>query len=156
MLFQRINRTDAEKVFIICRNDGADAWAAGRPILWQADGTRDGIDAVQPSNITTSGQWGGLIGIADAATAAAEYGLVQTYGLRTDVAVRQCGTATGGNGAIGDGLGGWVSGTNAFSATLAGNTGLAYAFGVVAMQTWASSSATTTLPTAIKAFLRLM
>lgn len=156
MLFQRINRTDPEKVFIICRNDGATALAAGIPVLWQSDGTRDGIDVVQPADITTSGQFGGLVGYADKVVSNADYGLIQCYGIRTDVPVRQCGIATNSNGAIGDALAGWASTNSAFSATLAGNTGLAYPFGVVAMQTWASSSATTTLATTIKAFLRLM
>lgn len=157
MLFQRINRTDAEKVFIILRNDGANAWVAGCPVTLQADGTRDGVDAVKPSD-GAAAKTSLLVGVADTATAAADYGLVQCYGLRTDTKVRQCGTATNANAAVGDVMvvssaGDMFSGTAAGSVQLGGA-----AYGVVLMATVASSAATSDATAAVSksCFLRLM
>ena len=156
MLFQRINRTDAEKVFIVLRNDGANAWAKGGPIVLKADGTRDGIDAVKPSDGAIANT-SLLIGVADAATAAGDYGLVQCYGLRTDTKVRQCGTATNGNGAMGDGM--IISSAgDMFSAASSGAVLSAVQYGVVLMSTVASSAATSDATAAVErtCFLRLM
>ena len=156
MLFQRINRTDAEKVFIVLRNDGANAWAKGGPIVLKADGTRDGIDAVKPSDGAIANT-SLLVGVADAATAAGDYGLVQCYGLRTDTRVRQCGTVTNSNGAMGDGM--IISSAgDMFSAASSGAVLSAVHYGVVLMSTVVSSAATSDATAAVErtCFLRLM
>ena len=157
MLFQRINRTDAEKVFIILRNDGANAWAKGGPVVLKADGTRDGIDAVKPSD-GAAAILSLLAGVADVATPAGDYGLVQCYGLRTDTKVRQCGSVTNSHGTTGDVMvissaGDMFSGTAAGSVQLGGA-----AYGVVLMSSVASSAATSDATAAVEraCWLRLM
>ena len=152
MLFQRIVRGDAEKVFIVCRNDEASAaWVKGGPVVWIADGTRDGIDTVKL--ITGAAAKAPLlVGVADAATVSGEYGLVQVYGLRTDTVINQAGTVSNGNGAVGDVLIPWTA-SDAFSGVAAG-AATAYAPMAVLMQTVASS--TTVAKTTGSVFLRMM
>jgi len=152
MLFKRINRTDAETVFIVARNDEAsNAWIKGAPVVLQGDGTRDGIDAVR---LTTgaAAKASLLIGVADKATVAGEYGLVQCYGLRTDAVLNNSGTASNGNAAVGDIMIPWTA-SNAFSGAAAG-AATAYSPWAVRMDTIASSSAHATV--AGKIFLRCM
>lgn len=152
MLFKRINREDPEIVFIIARNDESSAaWIKGAPVVWQADGTRDGVDAIK---LSTGGAAKStlLIGVADDATAAGEYGLVQVYGLRTDAVINQAGTASNANGAVGDVLVPWTA-SDAFSGAAAGAV-TGYSPWAILMETVASSSAVAT--TAGKIFLRCM
>ena len=152
MLFQRINRTDAEKVFIIARNDEASAaWVKGGPVVWQSDGTRDGVDAIKLVT-GTAAKCGLLIGVADAATVSGDYGLVQCYGLRTDAVINQAGTVSNANGAIGDILIPWTA-SDAFSGVAAG-AATAYAPMAVLMQTVASSASVA--KTTGSVFLRCM
>lgn len=152
MLFQRINRTDPEKVFVICRNDEASAaWVIGGPVVFISDGTRDGIDAIKL--ITgTAAKASLLVGVADAATVAGEYGLVQCYGLRTDAVINQAGTASNANGAVGDVLIPWTA-SDAFSGAAAG-AATGYSPWAVLMQTVASSA--TIAKTTGSIFLRCM
>lgn len=152
MLFKRINRTEAETVFLIARNDEAsNAWIKGAPVVWQADGTRDGVDAVR-LNTGAAAKAGLLVGVADAATVSGEYGKVQIYGLRTDTVINQAGTASNGNAAIGDILIPWTA-SNAFSGVAAG-AATAYAPMAVLMQTVASSATVATTTGSV--FLRCM
>lgn len=142
MLFKRINRTEAESVMIVCRNDEAsNAWIKGAPVVLQSDGTRDGVDAVR-TNTGAAAKSSLLLGVADAATAAGEYGLVQVYGLRTDAVINQAGTASNANGAIGDVLVQWTA-SNAFSGAAAGAV-TGFSPWAVLMQTVASSTAVAT------------
>lgn len=150
MLFQRINRGDPEKIFLICRNDEASAaWIKGSGIAWQADGTRDGVDVVK---LATAAKSSLLVGIADSAIAAGEYGLVQCYGLRTDAVINQSGTASNGNGAVGDIMVPWTASTGFSGAAAGAVTG--FLPSIVLMQTVASSTALTTTTGSV--FLRCM
>lgn len=153
MLFKRINpETEAETVFLVCRNDEAsNAWIKGAPVVLQADGTRDGIDAVR-LNTGAAAKAALLVGIADANTVAGDYGLVQCYGLRTDAVINQAGTASNANGAIGDVLIPWTA-SNGFSGVAAG-AATGYQPFAVLMQTVASSTAVAT--TTGKVFVRAM
>ena len=142
MLFKRINRTEAEVVYIICRNDEASAaWIKGSPVVLQSDGTRDGVDAVR-SATGGAAKSSLLVGVADAATVAADYGKVQVYGLRTDAVINQSGTASNAAGAIGDVLIQWTA-SSGFSGVAAGAVS-GWKPSAVLMQTVASSSAHTT------------
>jgi hypothetical protein len=152
MLFKRLNRTLSEDVFIYCRNDEAsNAWIKGAPVVLQADGTRDGVDAVRLLT-GAAAKSTLLVGVAHAATASGEYGKVQIYGLRTDCVINQAGTASDANGAVGDVLTPWTA-SNAFSGAAAG-AATGYSPWAVLMQTVASSGTVATV--AGKVFLRCM
>lgn len=152
MLFKRINRGEAETVFIVHRNDEAsNAWIQGAPVVLQSDGTRDGIDAVRLKT-GAAAKSTLLLGVADEATTAGEYGLVQCYGLRTDAVINQAGTASDANGAIGDVLVPWTA-SDAFSGAAAG-AATGYSPWAVLMETVASSATIATVSGSI--FLRCM
>lgn len=79
MTFQRLNRTDPEKVFAIFQNCTGGATAAGDAAQLDT-GTLDGTRAVKP---TTAGL-SLLLGCWATAYANSSYGLVQVYGLNSD------------------------------------------------------------------------
>lgn len=92
MLFQQLNRTDAEKVFIICRNTSGGTLAVNVPVFFETDAVTDG-NAV--SQMVTSG--GHLFaGINDASLTDDSYGLVQVYGARTSAVYIATVSATSG------------------------------------------------------------
>ena len=83
MLFQRINRTDPEKIFMVVK--AGEALLAGRPVALHFTGTDDGLlgfTANAAPDATST------VGIADAAVASGDYGLVQCYGYRTSAKVQ--------------------------------------------------------------------
>ena len=82
MLFQRINRSDPEKIFVVVK--AGENLLSGRPVCLHFDGTDDGLDAFL-ANATADLSM--VIGIADAAIASGEYGLVQVYGYRSSAVV---------------------------------------------------------------------
>lgn len=151
MIIQRINRENPEKVFIVVRNDSAAAFVIGHPVVFKFDGTRDGLD-VEDAKTGAAAKNHLIAGLADSAIPAAQYGLAQCYGVRTDAPILKCGSATNKNAAIGDAL---VLHTAAsiMSGVAAGAVS-AYLAGMVMGETMASSSATVT--TTATVFLRLM
>lgn len=82
MIFQRINRTDAEKVFVIQQNIAGASIPAGGSVVWDT-GTPDGVRVAVPVTSTLSS----LVGIANAAIADSAYGLIQAYGYRATATV---------------------------------------------------------------------
>lgn len=78
MLFQRLNRSDAEKVFIIIKNVAGATITANYPCVWDISATVDGVNVSKPASTTLSC----FVGIADDDIADAAYGLVQIYGYR--------------------------------------------------------------------------
>lgn len=155
MIFQKLNRDDAEKVFVIGYNqEASNAWLTGAPVALNCSGTLDGVGMVR-SNSGGAAKAMMTIGLADTTTAAGAYGLVQVYGMRTDAVINQAGTASNGNGAIGDILTLWTA-QNALSGTGPGivPTALGGYPGFVLMQTVASSASTAT--TTGKVFIRLL
>lgn len=89
MLFQQLSRTDAEKVFIICRNTSGASLAANLPVYFETDAVSDGNAVSQ----MVSG--GNLLfaGINNATLADDAYGLVQVYGYRQSCVVAPVGTS---------------------------------------------------------------
>ena len=83
MLFQQLNRTDAEKVFIIARNTSGGTLAANLPVYFETDAQSDGLAVSQMA------PGGALLfaGINDASVVDDGYGLVQVYGKRTSAVV---------------------------------------------------------------------
>jgi hypothetical protein len=79
MLFQQLNRTDAEKVFIIVKNTSGGTIAANCPVYFE---TREQSDGLCVSQMEANGNLL-FAGINDASLADDGFGLVQVYGHRT-------------------------------------------------------------------------
>lgn len=82
MIFQRVNRSDAETVFMICYNVMAATITAGYAAVWDT-ATADGIRVTKPATATLSL----LVGVANKDVADSNYGLFQAYGFRQSALV---------------------------------------------------------------------
>lgn len=82
MLFQRINREDAETVFAIFYNVSAATITANYPAVWDT-ATADGIRVTKPATATLSL----LVGVATADVSDSSYGKFQIYGYRSSAFV---------------------------------------------------------------------
>ena len=90
MLFQRLNRTDPERVFVVFRNnEGATAAKDDTAQLELASASIDGVRVRQPD----TGLLFAFVGITDASTTDGSYGLVQVYGYRSTSKVFQTNTS---------------------------------------------------------------
>jgi len=77
MLFQRINREDAERVYTIGYNISANTVTAGYAVVWDVTAP-DGVSVSQPAAATLSC----LVGIAATDIADDGYGKIQVYGYK--------------------------------------------------------------------------
>jgi hypothetical protein len=77
MLFQRLNREDAEKAFLIVKNINAATMVAGYSCVWDIVAP-DGVRVEKPATATLSL----FVGVVDDDIATNAYGLVQVYGYR--------------------------------------------------------------------------
>lgn len=82
MIFQRINREDAEKVFIIAYNVAGATITANYPAVWDIS-TADGVRVSKPATATLSL----FVGLANKDIADSAYGLFQVYGYRASAYV---------------------------------------------------------------------
>ena len=97
MLFQRINRTDPEKVFIVVKNSYSTASLTnGQPVSWDWATDADGVGVTKPTAIATCGGFG-FAGVAAETIAAGAYGLIQVYGYHSAVRVRTITTTANGS-----------------------------------------------------------
>ena len=85
MIFQRINRSDAETIFLIAYNVSGATMTAGYGVCWDDDtaGTADGVRVSQPATAT----FALFVGIASSDIVDSAYGLVQAYGYRASAFV---------------------------------------------------------------------
>jgi hypothetical protein len=83
VIFQRVNRTDAERVFTIQQNVSASSMAANTVVVWDTSSSSDGVRVTTPLASTLSC----IVGITNAAIADSAYGLIQTYGFRATAVV---------------------------------------------------------------------
>jgi len=159
MLFKQINRTDAEKVFIICRNTSGATLAANLPVYFETDAVSDG-NAVSQMIATAHGT-NLFAGINDASLADDAYGMVQVYGYRASVvtlAVSSTFSVTPGNRLVG------VAGAAylAYGTVLSGGSSTELLLSpvndkyVLAMETIASAAAGSTTTGNCKAFIRAL
>ena len=81
MLFQRINRTDAEKIFMIVQNVSGSTATQGYNVVLDVSASVDGVRVPQASSTDRPA----YSGCADSDIADDAYGLVQVYGYRTDL-----------------------------------------------------------------------
>lgn len=150
MLFKRLNRDTPEQVYIVVQNNEGSALVAGSTVqLEMASASVDGVKARVPDTANLYA----FLGLADAAIADQDFGLVQVYGYRSGSVVWQSSTSM----ATGEPLA--PSAGNAYLVTVASSTASNAAatqqpiFGVLA-ESIASSSASTTI--SAKVFLRAL
>jgi hypothetical protein len=79
MLFQQLNRSDAEKVFVMVKNIKGSACSAYYPVFYDTADATNGLDGHAVSGART-GQEFLFAGIPQAAIADDAHGLVQVYG----------------------------------------------------------------------------
>jgi len=84
MLFQRVNRTDAEKVFVVVYNASGGAFTTGQAMCWDCGTSADGIRVTTPASATLSA----FAGLATAGIANGAYGLAQVYGYTASASVK--------------------------------------------------------------------
>ena len=89
MLFQRVNRTNPEKVFVVAKNSYATASLTnGQAVIWDWTDDVDGV-GVTLATATENVSCGiDVAGIASETIAAGSYGLLQVYGYHSAVRVR--------------------------------------------------------------------
>lgn len=94
MLWQRINRSDPEKCFIVVYNSySTAAITVGQAVSWDYTTDANGVSVTKPTAAESGFQLAGIV--ADTSIAAGAYGLLQVYGYHPAVRVRSM-TATGG------------------------------------------------------------
>lgn len=97
VLFQRINRSDPEKIFVTVYNSySTAALSNGQGVQWDFTTDADGVGVTRPTARATNGGLAAA-GVVAEAIAAGAYGLVQVYGYHSAARVR---TVTGGSPAI--------------------------------------------------------
>lgn len=88
MIFQRTNRSDPERVFIVVLSN--ENTSADDTCQWElASASIDGVKIRQPD----TGNLYAFVGIADAAITSGNYGLVQIYGYRSTSRLFQTNTS---------------------------------------------------------------
>lgn len=129
MLIQKLNRDDADKVFVLVRNVSGGTLTAGYPVCWDT-GTPDGVRVTKPGVPAL------FVGILPKTLADSKYGLAQAYGY--------CGAAfvsgaTNATIAVGDNL---IPVAGSFHLVEAsGATALAFVFAAEAVATVATPAA---------------
>src|SRR5262245_44989328 len=101
MLFQRINRTSPEKVFVVAFNSYSTAAITnGQAVNWDFITDSDGVGVTIPLARATNAGVAAAGIVASASIASGDYGLIQVYGFHSAVRVR---TVTLGTPAIAKG-----------------------------------------------------
>ena len=97
MIFQRINRTNPEKIFLVVYNSYATASLTnGQAVIWDYVTDANGVSVTMPAPPAVGG---GVCfaGIVTETIAAGAYGLIQVYGYHS--AIRARASSTSGSGA---------------------------------------------------------
>jgi hypothetical protein len=88
MQWQRINRTNPEKIFIVAKNTYSTASLTnGQAVMWDYVTDRDGVGVTKPAASTVSCGFAAA-GVVAETIAAGAYGLVQVYGYHSAVLQR--------------------------------------------------------------------
>ena len=89
MLFQRVNRTNPEKVFIVAKNSyGTASLTNGQCVIWDWTTDVDGVGVTLATATENVSAGQDVAGIATETIAAGDYGLLQVYGYHSAVRVR--------------------------------------------------------------------
>ena len=95
MLFQRISRTNPEKMFVIVKNSYSTASLTnGQPVIWDWTTDCDGVGVTLATATENVSAGQDVAGVVAETIAHNDYGLVQVYGYHSAVRVRTM-TATG-------------------------------------------------------------
>lgn len=88
MRFQRINKSDPEKIFIVVYNSyGTASLTAGQAVTWDYVTDQNGVSVtIPPARAASAGA--AIAGVAAETIAAGAYGLLQVYGYNPSVRVR--------------------------------------------------------------------
>ena len=129
MLFQRVSRANAEKVFLVAKNVSGSTATAGYPLVFDVGASVDGVRVTRASATDVQA----FAGIADSDIANNDYGLLQVYGYRSSIAIY----ASTGSSVAGDNL---VCVASQWGMTPATTGGTAKAFGFLCAAVAASSS----------------
>jgi len=102
MLFQRINRSDPEKIFVVAKNSySTGSLTNGQAVIWDYTTDCDGVGVTKPAAIAATGGFPAA-GVAAETIAAGSYGLIQVYGYHSATRVRTISTT-------GNGVRNWIS-----------------------------------------------
>jgi hypothetical protein len=146
MWFQKVNRSDAEKVFISVYNSYATAAVTvGQVVAFDYTTDADGVGVTRPTTALLP-----LVAgvVAQPSIAAGDYGLIQVYGHNTDALVE---------GATDVAVGDQLAAQNAsFSLVKCAVTGISAANDYVATFFVAGQAYTTTAAAAKKVFIRCL
>ena len=143
MIFKRVGRTSAEKIFMVVQNVSGSTITAGYSCVFDVGANVDGVRVTQAS--TTDVQ--AYAGVADADIANNAYGLVQVYGYNASIYIY----SSTGSSVSGDNL---VAVGASWGVTPATTGGTAKAFGFLCAAVAASSSSQ--YYTTAKAFIRAL
>jgi len=88
MIFQRLNRTDPERIFMVMRSN--ETSAADDCVCLETNS--DSIDGVRV-RLPDTGLLHTFVGVADAAITSGSYGLIQVYGYRSTSRIFQTNTS---------------------------------------------------------------
>lgn len=90
MIFQRVNRTDPERVFVVYLNNNSGTSA--KDDTAQLELAAASIDGVKARSVAAGNEYS-FLGIWDAAVTTGSYGLIQVYGYRSSSKVFQTNTS---------------------------------------------------------------
>jgi len=90
MIFQRLARTDPERVFMVVRNNEGAAIIKDQTVQWEPASAS--VDGVRVRDLDTANE-NLYVGVADAQIADGDYGLVQIYGYRSTSIIFQTNTS---------------------------------------------------------------
>ncbi len=90
MLFQRVNRTDQEKVFVVVTNAQGATLTTGLPVAWATGASNDGKLVVKAD---AAADYRGFIGIAVQDIANNDEGRVQIGGFCNSILLSNAGTS---------------------------------------------------------------
>lgn len=100
MIFQRVNQSDPEKIFISVYNSYSTAsLTSGQVAMWDYATDANGVSVTKPAASVSAGA--AVAGVAVQTIAAGAYGLIQVYGYNSST---RCRTLTGGTPAIAAGV----------------------------------------------------
>lgn len=155
MLFQRVNRSDPERVFVIVQNTEGSTLSADDCCIWAtASASVDGVAVRAPD----TSHAGSVVGIVDAAITDGSYGLVQVWGYRSSSRVFQTDTSQATGAFLEASLGAVHLSSYASSQTIASNTTVSITHRpgpyFVLAETIASSGASATI--SAKMFIRCL
>ena len=87
MIFERINRSDPEKIFIAVFNSYSVALSNGQAVIWDFPTDADGVGVTRPTARATNAGVA-IAGVAIETIGISEYGLIQVYGYHAAVRMR--------------------------------------------------------------------